>query len=110
MCGVLDIDTAMTERLTLGYRAAVARTDSPIAAVGTRVHGHEFHRTSVQTAGTAPNAWTWDARGSVVTEGFVRHNVHASYLHTHWSGTPGTAERLVAAAGQHRVRRTSAAR
>jgi cobyrinic acid a,c-diamide synthase len=32
MCGVLDPDTTMTGRLVLGYRTAVARTDSLIAA------------------------------------------------------------------------------
>jgi cobyrinic acid a,c-diamide synthase len=105
MCGVLDIDTAMTGRLVLGYRTAVARTDSPIAAEGTRVHGHEFHRTTVRAGGTESNAWTWSTRGEAVTEGFVRGNVHASYLHTHWSGMPGTAERLVAAARQYRAAR-----
>jgi cobyrinic acid a,c-diamide synthase len=92
----------MTDRLTLGYRAAVARTDSPIAAEGSRVHGHEFHRTEVRTANAGANAWSWTARGSAVTEGFVRGNVHASYLHTHWSGSPSTAERMVAAARQYR--------
>jgi cobyrinic acid a,c-diamide synthase len=105
MCGVLDIETAMTGRLVLGYRTAVARTDSPIAAEGTRVHGHEFHRTTVRAAGTESNAWTWSTRGEAVTEGFVRGNVHASYLHTHWCGMPGTAERLVAAARQYRAAR-----
>ena len=105
MCGVLDLDTAMTGRLVLGYRTAVARTDSPIAAEGTRVHGHEFHRTTVRAGGTESNAWTWSTRGEAVTEGFVRGNVHASYLHTHWSGMPGTAERLVAAARQYRAAR-----
>jgi cobyrinic acid a,c-diamide synthase len=99
MCGVLDVDTTMTERLTLGYRDAVAATDSPLAAAGTRVRGHEFHRTA--TRGGTANAWRWTARGVAVTEGFVRHRVHASYLHTHWSGTPGTAERLVAAAARY---------
>ena len=105
MCGVLEIDTAMTGRLTLGYRAAVARTDSPIAAEGTRVHGHEFHRTTVRAAATESNAWTWSTRGVAVTEGFVRGTVHASYLHPHWSGRSGTAERLVAAARQYRSAR-----
>jgi cobyrinic acid a,c-diamide synthase len=105
MCGALDIDTAMTDRLTLGYRAAVARVDSPVAAEGTRVHGHEFHRTRVQAADTKANAWTWTARGTAVTEGFVRGTVHASYLHTHWSGSPGTAGRLVAAAQRYRTTR-----
>jgi cobyrinic acid a,c-diamide synthase len=110
MCGVLDIDTAMTDRLTLGYRAAVARVDSPVAAEGTPVHGHEFHRTTVQRSDTEANAWTWTARGTAVIEGFVRGNVHASYLHTHWSGLPGTAERLVAAAQQYRAAQRVSAR
>ena len=47
MCGVLDADAAMTPTLTLGYRDAVALTDSPLAPAGTRVTGHEFHRTTV---------------------------------------------------------------
>ena len=110
MCGVLDLDTAMTNRLSLGYRDALAATDSPVAAAGSRVRGHEFHRTAVTTAGVPANAWTWEARGSTVAEGFVRGNVHASYLHTHWSGSPGTAGRLVAAARRHRTARLAALR
>ncbi len=107
MCGVLDIDTVMTGRLTLGYRAALARTDSPVATEGARVHGHEFHRTAVAHSDSAANAWSWEARGAFVTEGFVRGDVHASYLHTHWSGSPGTADRLVAAAQRYRSGRSA---
>jgi cobyrinic acid a,c-diamide synthase len=93
MCGVLDVATAMTPRLTLGYRAAVAPTDSVLAAAGTRVRGHEFHRTSAEPpAGPAP-AWQWSADGP---EGFVHGGVHASYLHLNWAGSPGLAERFVA--------------
>ena len=44
----------MTARLTLGYRAAVAATDSVLAAAGTRVRGHEFHRTVADAARPAP--------------------------------------------------------
>ncbi|WP_435884753.1 cobyrinate a,c-diamide synthase, partial [Streptomyces toxytricini] len=43
MCGVLDADAVMSQRLTLGYREAVAVSDSPLAAAGTRLRGHEFH-------------------------------------------------------------------
>lgn len=102
MCGVLDVDTAMTDRLTLGYRAAVAATDSPVATAGTHVHGHEFHRTAIRSPSPDANAWRWIVSGAAVTEGYVRGRVHASYLHTHWSGTPGTAERVVAAARRYR--------
>jgi cobyrinic acid a,c-diamide synthase len=94
MCGVLDVATAMTPRLTLGYRAAVAPADSVLATAGTRVRGHEFHRTrSDPPTGPVP-AWQWSAAGP---EGFVQGNVHASYLHLNWAGSPGTAERFVAA-------------
>ncbi|MBL0804825.1 cobyrinic acid a,c-diamide synthase, partial [Streptomyces albidoflavus] len=57
MCGVLDASARMTERLTLGYRDAVAVADSVLAPAGTRVSGHEFHRTRLEPgAGTDP-AW-----------------------------------------------------
>jgi cobyrinic acid a,c-diamide synthase len=98
MCGVLEVDTAMTSRLTLGYRDAVAVTASPLGSAGTRAHGHEFHRTAVRPGGLTVNAWRWQGRDGVVTEGFVRGQVHASYLHTHWNGVPGAAGRVVAAA------------
>ena len=108
MCGVLAVDAEMTGKLTLGYRDAVAVTDSALAPVGTRAHGHEFHRTAVRPpAGksrtTAANAWRWQGRGAVVAEGFVQAGVHASYLHTHWNGLPGTADRIVAAARAYRA-------
>jgi cobyrinic acid a,c-diamide synthase len=100
MCGVIDADAAMTRTLTLGYRDAVALTDSPLAAAGTRITGHEFHRTVVQPrsglllspAGGA--AWAWrDAD----PEGFATPRLQASYLHLHWAGRPSIARRLVAA-------------
>ncbi len=98
MCGVLDVDAGMTDQLTLGYRAAVAAADSPVAAAGTRVHGHEFHRTRCLPAAGASPAWNWRSDDVVAADGFVQDNVHAGYLHLHWSGVPGIAERFVAAA------------
>ncbi|WP_239167580.1 cobyrinate a,c-diamide synthase [Catellatospora coxensis] len=95
MCGVLDAEAVMTERLTLGYRDAVAVSGSVLADAGTRVTGHEFHRTAVAPeAGPSP-AWAWRGRPA---EGFVQGGVHASYLHLHWAGHPGFASRMVRAA------------
>ncbi|WP_369259391.1 cobyrinate a,c-diamide synthase [Geodermatophilus amargosae] len=94
MCGVLDVATAMTPRLTLGYRAAVALTDSVLAPAGTRVRGHEFHRTHALPAAGPTPAW---GRAGAGPEGFVAGSVHASYLHLHWAGSPALAERFVAA-------------
>jgi cobyrinic acid a,c-diamide synthase len=94
MCGVLDAGARMTERLTLGYRDAVAVGDSVLAAAGTRMRGHEFHRTVVEPgSGTEP---AWGVRGPRPrVEGFVQRGVHASYLHTHWASEPGVAHRFV---------------
>ncbi|MEU4931758.1 cobyrinate a,c-diamide synthase [Streptomyces yokosukanensis] len=94
MCGVLDATARMTERLTLGYRDAVAVGDSVLAVAGTRMRGHEFHRTVVEPgAGAAP---AWGVRAPVRrVEGFVQQGVHASYLHTHWASEPGVARRFV---------------
>jgi cobyrinic acid a,c-diamide synthase len=107
MCDVLPVDTLMGPKLTLGYRQALAATDSPLAAAGTPVGAHEFHRTVLapppaHAAGRGawwvplpdddPAAPRWRA------EGFVRDRVHASYLHLHWAGTPRLVPRLLTAA------------
>ncbi len=94
MCGVLDATARMTGRLTLGYRDAVAVTDSVLAGAGTRMRGHEFHRTVVEPGAGAAPAWGLRAPARRV-EGFVQGGVHASYLHTHWACAPGAARRFV---------------
>ncbi|MES9522915.1 cobyrinate a,c-diamide synthase [Streptomyces capoamus] len=94
MCGVLDAGARMTGRLTLGYRDAVAVGDSVLAAAGTRMRGHEFHRTVVEPGAGAAPAWGVRAPARRV-EGFVQQGVHASYLHTHWASEPGVARRFV---------------
>jgi cobyrinic acid a,c-diamide synthase len=105
MCGVLDADAAMGPRLHLGYRTATAAADSPVAAAGETVSGHEFHRTvTTPRAGSTP-AWRWSAQGEAVSEGFVAGNVHASYLHTHPAGRPEAVDRFARA-----VRAAGAAR
>ncbi|OIJ87206.1 cobyrinic acid a,c-diamide synthase [Streptomyces colonosanans] len=94
MCGVLDARARMSERLTLGYRDAVAVGDNVLAPAGTRMRGHEFHRTVVEPGAGAAPAWGVRAPDRRV-EGFVQQGVHASYLHTHWAAVPGAAHRFV---------------
>ena len=91
LVGVLPATAAMTGRLTLGYREAVALADSVPFAAGQRVAGHEFHHCAVTPRAGAAPAWGW--RGAD-PEGFVAGGVHASFLHTHPAGTPGAIARL----------------
>ncbi|MEV5485996.1 MULTISPECIES: cobyrinate a,c-diamide synthase [Streptomyces] len=99
MCGVLPAEARMTERLTLGYREAVALRDNALAAAGTRVRGHEFHRTVLEPGAGADPAWGLTHPERRV-EGFVAGGVHASYLHVHWAAEPALAGRLVASAAR----------
>lgn len=99
MVGALPTHAEFGRRLTLGYRSAVALTDSVLATAGTRVTGHEFHRTTIVRADTpTQDAWAWaDRDGGHRAEGVVQGNVHASYLHTHWAGQPEMARSFVRA-------------
>ncbi|MFJ3790860.1 cobyrinate a,c-diamide synthase [Kitasatospora sp. NPDC090091] len=122
MCGVVETTARMTERLTLGYREAVALHDSPLAPAGTRLRGHEFHRTVCEPAAGERPAWGWRLPTGPRTEGFAVSagagaagaggstgpgtggaNVHASYLHLHWAGSPQLAATFAAAAAAHRA-------
>ncbi|MFI5507122.1 cobyrinate a,c-diamide synthase [Mycobacterium sp. NPDC051804] len=99
MCGALSGSAHFTDRLTLGYRNAVAVTESPLYEIGDRTVGHEFHRTAVKFAeGYAP-AWVFgDSSANRTKDGAVHSGVHASYLHTHPAGHPQAISRFVAAA------------
>ena len=104
MCGVLPGTAQFTKRLTLGYRDAVALGDSSLHRAGTRVVGHEFHRTTVTFAGEHEPAWGFrDGAGAAVTDGAVAGGVHAAYLHAHAAAHPEAATRFVAAA-ESRIR------
>ena len=97
LCGVLPAAAAMTGRLTLGYRDAVALAESVPFAGGRRVAGHEFHHCAVTPRAGAAPAWGW--RGGE-PEGFVTGGVHASFLHTHPAGAPAAVARFARAAAR----------
>jgi len=95
MVGVFDASARMTERLTLGYRDVEPAADHLVADAGTRLTGHEFHRTVVQPRAGGSPAWRLPDGSS---EGFTAgSSVVASYVHLHPVAVPGLADRLVAA-------------
>jgi cobyrinic acid a,c-diamide synthase len=104
MCGVLAGSARFTERLTLGYRDAVAVTDSPLHRIGERTVGHEFHRTAVSFSDDYQPAWMYRGRGvDSLRDGAVHNGVHASYLHTHPAAHPQAITRFVAAAATSKL-------
>ncbi len=99
LCDVLGGAARFTPRLTLGYRDAVAVTDSPLHPAGQRVVGHEFHRTAVEFATDEQPAWVFrGSDGTPVRDGAIRGGVHASYLHTHAAAQTGAVARFVSTA------------
>jgi cobyrinic acid a,c-diamide synthase len=106
MCGVLSGSARFTERLTLGYREAVAVAESPLHAIGDRAMGHEFHRTTVTFADSYPPAWVFAGRDvPTIRDGAVDRGVHAAYLHTHPAAHPLAITRFVAAAATSKLAR-----
>ncbi len=96
MCGVLAGSAHFTERLTLGYRDAVAAGDSALFTTGQRVTGHEFHRTTVEFRDPVEPAWLMRGTGGeTIRDGAVRAGLHASYLHTHPAAHPEAVRRFV---------------
>ena len=94
LAGVLPADARMTDRLTLGYRRATVRTESPLGSAGTELRGHEFHYSSLDPPG---DAMDWKGRAGQGRAGYASATLLASYVHVHLGSAPVLAERLVAA-------------
>ncbi|MEM8706957.1 MAG: cobyrinate a,c-diamide synthase [Actinomycetota bacterium] len=94
MAGAVAAQASMGDRLTLGYREATARIDTPLAARGESFRGHEFHYSTCEPGG---DALTLASRFATRDEGFGSPTMLATYLHQHLGGRPDTARRFVQA-------------
>lgn len=92
MAEVVPAEAVMTQRLSLGYRAAITRVESPLGPAGTRLRGHEFHYSTLTPTGDALEL-TGGRRA-----GFASRRLLASYVHVHLAGQPALAEAFVASA------------
>jgi cobyrinic acid a,c-diamide synthase len=86
MAGVVPARATMTDRLTLGYRRATTRRETPLGPTGTTFRGHEFHYSAIEPAG---DALLLSSRWGERPEGFARPNLLATYVHHHPGGDPG---------------------
>ncbi|MBD1896679.1 cobyrinate a,c-diamide synthase [Coleofasciculus sp. FACHB-129] len=97
MVGVLPTTAAMSSRLSLGYRQAIALQESPLLPAGGSVWGHEFHRSHLTEEPEAPlfQIRGYDPKSPVTSEGWAVHHVHASYVHLHFGGCPEIPARFL---------------
>jgi cobyrinic acid a,c-diamide synthase len=103
MVGALPLDTAMTGRLSLGYRQVTAlQPSSPLLSAGATLWGHEFHRSALTSSVAQPLYETepYPVEGAVLPqasqEGICQGNIHASYVHLHWGDRPELPTRFIA--------------
>jgi cobyrinic acid a,c-diamide synthase len=84
----------------LGYRQAEMRTDTVLGTAGSPCYGHEFHYSAIDKMPAEIK------RGYVLddgrTEGYLRDNTLAGYVHLHWGGTPEAARYFVRMMGTMR--------
>jgi cobyrinic acid a,c-diamide synthase len=88
MVGIIPSTAVMGKRLTLGYRNAIAMADSPMISKGSKIRGHEFHRSTLNSEPQNPLLTMqlgYDSQ-NFKSEGWQIHQVHASYLHVHFGG------------------------
>lgn len=101
MAGVIPAAAQMTERLTLGYRRAMARVGNPMTMAGGELRGHEFHYSTIEPQG---DALQLVGRHGTSAGGFSTPTMLASYLHLHFGGDPTPAEHFVAVARNNTAR------
>jgi cobyrinic acid a,c-diamide synthase len=100
LSGVIEADARMTDRLSLGYRTATMRRQTPLGPAGTRVRGHEFHYSAIDPEGDAIDLSGRSASGRSGRRraGWASPHLLASYLHLHLASAPELASQLVATA------------
>ncbi len=91
MCGLFPFETRMLPRLKrLSYTEVAFLHDTPLGPAGTRARGHEFHFSElIADEPVAKQAYSVTRRGAAVeTQGFVKKNTLAGYIHLHFASAP----------------------
>lgn len=97
MAGLLDMETVMTDRLQrFGYVEAEVQEETILQEKGWIIHGHEFHYS--QAEGEPPTGYHVRRTSKPLvswTEGYLRPNLLASYVHLHFWNDPRMAQRFL---------------
>ena len=86
MCAVLSSSARMGDKLHLGYRQAEALADNILTSRGDKVVGHEFHYSTINriSNGIGRAYKLLGDNQNSNSEGFIGHNLLASYIHLHF--------------------------
>lgn len=85
MYGLINATASMGARLrSLGYREFVLQAESPFAAKGTIIRGHEFHWSSMEHHEDYAPLYTFNGLGHGVAHGTIL----AGYGHLYWAHLP----------------------
>jgi len=85
-------------RAGLGYRSPILLKDSFFGPSGVRLHGHEFHYSTVEDMPAGVERIFVSAPDGL--EGYRLQNTIGSYLHVHFGNTPDLIANLVHACGR----------
>lgn len=108
MVGLLPTEACMREKLqALGYVEVETQTRSLLGAKGARFRGHQFRYSELEPeppAALLERAYSLRRRRGAETtsEGYLRNNVLASYVHAHWASNPNVAAAFVEACASFR--------
>lgn len=107
MVGVIPARATMRERLAaLGYREVTALADSVLLEKGAKARGHEFHySTLTPVTDDYPRAYACEGRFGTRTEGYVRGNLLAGYIHLHFASRPEMVQRWLSKCREYGKRR-----
>ena len=96
-----------------GYAELETVGENPFLPVGSRLRGHEFHYTYMQSATADDLTFAFRVRRGHgfdgEKDGLCRHNVLAVYTHVHALGVEAWAPGIVRAAGRFKAAMTAGA-
>ncbi|NLW23651.1 MAG: cobyrinate a,c-diamide synthase [Clostridia bacterium] len=92
--GLIPARAIMQKKLqALGYYQGETLERSILGPKGTKVKGHEFHYSVLEPLENfSPAVTLHKGKGREKTEGFIKGNIYASYLHQHWAGEKHLAQ------------------
>ena len=101
MCGVIPGEMRMVARFpAAAYVSVEAARPTFLVRLGEKYRGNEFRISAWSGESAASAAWRVSppSGGETRPEGFVRENLHASFVHLHFASAPELPGRFVAAA------------